>query len=284
MRPDAASVQRGQTLVDLRHVYKIYRVADTGVAALGGVNFDIVRGEFVAIVGPSGSGKSSILNLIGGLDRASAGEVVVAGGDLGRLSEDELTLYRRDQIGFVWQGTARNLVPYLTLADNVGLPLMASELAPAARRARIDRLLELVGLRDRATHLPAMLSGGEQQRGAVAVALANLPALLLADEPTAELDTAAADRVLSAFRAASDEFDSTVVMVTHDLLAAARADRTLRLLDGRIRHSPLPGRVDDEGSLMLPDEVVAALTGTDLEVEMEDGEVRIRRRREQRYG
>lgn len=284
MSPDSLAVQSGQTLVELRHVYKIYRVSDTGVAALGGVTFDVARGEFVALVGPSGSGKSSILNLVGGLDRPTAGEVVVAGRDVGRLTDDELTDYRREHIGFVWQGTARNLVPYLTLAENVGLPLLAGEQGAAERRARAAALLDLVGLADRAGHLPWMLSGGEQQRGAVAVALANMPVLLLADEPTAELDSAAADRVLATFRAASEEFDTTVIMVTHDLMAAARADRTLRLLDGRIRHQPHAGHVDDQGNLVLPDEVVAALTGTQLEVEMEDGEVRIRRRREQRYG
>jgi ABC-type lipoprotein export system ATPase subunit len=284
MSPDALAVQPGQTLVELRHVYKIYRVADTGVAALGGVTFDVARGEFVALVGPSGSGKSSILNLVGGLDRPTAGEVVVAGQDVGRLTDDELTDYRREHVGFVWQGTARNLVPYLTLAENVGLPLLAGEQGAAQRRARATALLDLVGLADRARHMPWMLSGGEQQRGAVAVALANMPVVLLADEPTAELDSEAADRVLATFRAACEEFDTTVLMVTHDLLAAARADRTLRLLDGRIRHQPHAGHVDEGGNLVLPDEVVAALTGTQLEVEMEDGEVRIRRRREQRYG
>lgn len=284
MSRGAAAVQPGQTLVELRHVYKIYRVADTGVAALGGVTFDVARGEFVALVGPSGSGKSSILNLVGGLDRPTAGEVVVAGQDVGRLADDELTDYRREHVGFVWQGTARNLVPYLTLAENVGLPLLAGEQGADQRRARAAALLDLVGLADRAGHLPWMLSGGEQQRGAVAVALANMPVVLLADEPTAELDSAAADRVLATFRAACEEFDTTVLMVTHDLLAAARADRTLRLLDGRIRHQPHAGHVDEGGNLVLPDEVVAALTGTQLEVEMEDGEVRIRRKREQRYG
>jgi len=277
-------VRVGETLIRLEHVYKVYRVADTGVAALGGVTFDVARGEFVALVGPSGSGKSSILNLVGGLDRPTAGAVEVAGRDLGRLSDDELTEYRRDRVGFVWQGTARNLVPYLTVAENVDLPLLATDRAAGDRRTRVGTLLELVGLADRARSLPWMLSGGEQQRAAVAVALANLPAVLLADEPTAELDSAAGDRVLGAFRAACADFGTTVLMVTHDLLAAARADRTLRLRDGRIRHAAQPGRVDETGNLIVPEEVVAALAGSDLEVEMTDGEVRIRKRREQRYG
>ena len=129
-----------------------------------------------------------------------------------------------------------------------------------------------------------MLSGGEQQRAAVAVALANLPSVVLADEPTAELDSVSGERVLEAFRAVCADFGTTVIMVTHDLLAAARADRTLRLLDGRIRHAAQPGRVDETGNLVVPEEVLAALAGSELEVEMSDGEVRIRKRREQRYG
>src|ERR1051325_4511587 len=231
------AVAPGDTLIRFDRVYKVYRPGDTGVAALGGVTFDIRRGEFVALVGPSGAGKSSILNLMGGLDRATAGEVRVAGRDLGRLSDLELTLYRREEVGFVWQGTARNLVPYLTLRRNVEVPLLAQRVSRKLRDIRVGELLELVRLAQRAGHLPWMLSGGEQQRGAIAVALANLPPLVMADEPTAELDSVSADRVLSAFRAACREFGTTVVMVTHDLLAAARADRTLRLLDGRIRHA-----------------------------------------------
>src|ERR1051325_9558879 len=196
------AVAPGDTLIRFDRVYKVYRTGDTGVAALGGVTFDIRRGEFVALVGPSGAGKSSILNLMGGLDRATAGEVRVAGRDLGRLSDLELTLYRREEVGFVWQGTARNLVPYLTLRRNVEVPLLAQRVSRKLRDIRVGELLELVRLAQRAGHLPWMLSGGEQQRGAIAVALANLPPLVMADEPTAELDSVSADRVLSAFRAA----------------------------------------------------------------------------------
>src|SRR5204863_4689842 len=127
--PRPSDVQRGQLLIRAEHVYKVYRVADTGVAALGGVTFDVTKGEFVAIVGPSGSGKSSILNVIGGLDRPTAGSVEIAGTDLGRLSDDELTVYRRECVGFVWQGTARNLVPYLTLKENIEIPLLATDQA-----------------------------------------------------------------------------------------------------------------------------------------------------------
>lgn len=280
----AKDVAKGQTLIRLEHVFKIYRIADTGVVALGGVDLDVSKGEFVALVGPSGSGKSSILNLVGGLDRATAGVVEIAGRDLGRLTDDDLTLYRRDEVGFVWQGTARNLVPYLTLRQNIEVPLLATEQPAWVRHRRVNELLELVGMADREGHLPWMLSGGEQQRAAVAVAIANLPSVLLADEPTAELDSAAAERVLGAFRDAVREFDVTVLMVTHDLLAAARADRTIRLRDGRIRQEPRRGRMSDEGALVLPDEAIATLAGSELEVEVSDGEVHIRRKRETRHG
>jgi ABC-type lipoprotein export system ATPase subunit len=271
-------------LIRFRHVFKIYRVADTGVVALSGVDLEIERGEFVAVVGPSGSGKSTILNMIGGLDRASAGIVEVEGHDLGQLGENDLTRYRRDNVGFVWQGTARNLVPYLTLRENVGLPLLARGEAEWTRK-RTDELLEAVGLADRARHRPGELSGGEQQRAAIAVALANLPKILLADEPTAELDTASADRVLTAFRAVNQEFGVTVVMVTHDLVAARRADRTIRLRDGRfVFQGHRIDQMDDEGRVRLPDPAVEALWGTELEAEVHDGEVRVRPRSEGRPG
>ena len=231
-RRAAELVPRGARAVPAR--LQEYRVADTGVVALGGVDFDVGEGEFLAVVGPSGSGKSTILNMIGGLDRATAGTVEVEGRDLGRLDEDELTEYRRDRIGFVWQGTARNLVPYLNVVENVRLPSTASGVKiPAARRTPRE-LLEVVGLAHRANHRPGQLSGGEQQRVAVAVALSNLPKILLADEPTAELDSESAALVLDAFESVNREFGVTIVMVTHDLLAARRAHRQLRLRDGQL--------------------------------------------------
>ncbi len=268
-------------LVRFQHVYKIYRVADTGVVALGGVNFDVHEGQFLAIVGPSGSGKSTILNLIGGLDRATAGEVLVDGRDLGRLTEDELTEYRRDRVGFVWQGTARNLVPYLSVLENVRLPSTARGMTMPGERHTARELLEVVGLADRAHHRPGQLSGGEQQRVAVAVALSNVPKILLADEPTAELDSESAGRVLEAFRSVNHEFGVTIVMVTHDLLAAKQATRQVRLRDGQLVIEGKPAEpLGADGKLRLPEDAVDALAGLDLEVEVHDGEVRIRRRGE----
>jgi len=270
-----------EALIRFRHVFKIYRVADTGVVALGGVDFDIGEGEFLAVVGPSGSGKSTILNMIGGLDRATAGTVEVEGRDLGRLGESDLTDYRRDRVGFVWQGTARNLVPYLNVLENVRLPSTASGVrVPAARRTPRE-LLDVVGLADRAKHRPGQLSGGEQQRVAVAVALSNVPKILLADEPTAELDSESAALVLDAFHSVNQEFGVTIVMVTHDLLAARRAGRQLRLRDGQLLvQGQTMEPLGTDGRARLPDEAIDALAGVDLEVEVRDGEVRIRRRGE----
>ena len=276
---DVASYQ--EALVRLRHVYKIYRIADTGVVALGGVDFEIREGEFLAVVGPSGSGKSTILNLIGGLDRATAGSVEVEGRDLGRLEEDELTTYRRDRVGFVWQGTARNLVPYLSVLENVKLPSTARGATMPGHAHAPMELLEVVGLANRAKHTPGMLSGGEQQRVAVAVALANVPKILLADEPTAELDSESAANVLDAFEGVNREFGVTIVMVTHDLVAARRARRQVRLRDGQLVIEGQPAdAIGTDGRLRLPDDAIDALAGTDLEVEIRDGEVRIRRRGE----
>jgi ABC-type lipoprotein export system ATPase subunit len=280
MSAAAEPMAAAQPLVRLERVYKVYRRGTTGVAALGGVSFDVGYEEFVAVVGPSGAGKSSILNLVGGLDQATAGTVRVAGVDLGQLADQELTRYRRTGVGFVWQGTARNLVPYLPLDSNVEIPLLAAGLPRGSRQARVREMLELVGLSHRAGHLPWMLSGGEQQRGAVAVALANLPPLILADEPTAELDSVSADRVLGAFRSARDELGTTVLMVTHDLLAAARADRVVRVIDGRVRHDAGLATVEEDGRMVLPPAALAELLmeGTEIGIEVTPGEVHLRGR------
>jgi ABC-type lipoprotein export system ATPase subunit len=268
-------------LIRFRHVFKVYRVADTGVVALGGIELEIERGEFLAVVGPSGAGKSTILNMVGGLDRASAGEVIVDGQDLGLLDDDALTRYRAGRVGFVWQGTARNLVPYLNVRDNVRLPGTVHRSAEQARRQDASDLLRLVGMSERMQHRPGMLSGGEQQRVAIAVALANTPMILLADEPTAELDSESSARVLEAFRAVNAEFGTTIVMVTHDLAAARTADRRIRVRDGRVLHEGLHvDPIGDDGRVKLPDEAVSAIGGVELEAEVVPDEVRLRRRSE----
>ena len=250
-------------LVRLRHAYKVYRVSDVGVVALAGI-----------------TSRSTILNLVGGLDRASAGVVEVEGRDLGLLGDQALTEYRAERVGFVWQGTARNLVPYLSVRDNIRLPATVRR-TQVAKKHDVDGLLELVGLNDRAKHTPGMLSGGEQQRVAIAAALSNTPSILLADEPTAELDSESAGRVLDAFRAVNREFHVTIIMVTHDLVAARRADRRIRVRDGRVLHEGVPvDPISEDGRVRLPDEAVAALGGVDLEAEVGPDEVRLRRRSE----
>jgi ABC-type lipoprotein export system ATPase subunit len=274
-RPEGADA-----LVRLRHAYKVYRVGDMGVVALAGVDLDVMPGEFLAVVGPSGAGKSTILNLVGGLDRASAGIVEVEGRDLALLEDQELTEYRAERVGFVWQGTARNLVPYLSVRENIRLPATVRR-TQVAKKHDVDGLLDLVGLHDRAKHTPSMLSGGEQQRVAIAAALSNTPAILLADEPTAELDSESAARVLDAFRAVNREFHVTIIMVTHDLVAARRADRRIRVRDGRVLHEGVPvDAVSEDGRVRLPDEAIAAIGGVDLEAEVSADEVRLRRRSE----
>jgi ABC-type lipoprotein export system ATPase subunit len=278
--PERYRPQGADAIVRLRHAYKVYRVGDVGVVALAGVDLDVLPGELLAVVGPSGAGKSTILNLVGGLDRASAGVVEVEGRDLALLSDVELTRYRAERVGFVWQGTARNLVPYLSVRDNIRLPSTIRRTHVASHHD-VDGLLELVGLTERADHTPDMLSGGEQQRVAIAAALSNTPAILLADEPTAELDSGSAERVLEAFRTVNHEFGVTIIMVTHDLVAARRAHRRVRVRDGRMLHEGIPLEpIADDGRVRLPDQAVAALGGTDLEAEVTLDEVRLRRRSE----
>jgi ABC-type lipoprotein export system ATPase subunit len=269
--------------IRLDRVYKVHRVGNVGVAALGGVSFEVARGEFAAIVGPSGAGKSTILNLIGGVDTATAGLVSVGGADLSQLDTAGLSDYRRRTVGFLWQGTTKNLIPYLTVAQNAELPLLLAGVKPAAkRRRRTTYLVELLGLAERANHRPAMLSGGEQQRAGLAVALAHEPAIVLADEPTAEIDAEAADQVVKALRAACTTLGSTVVMATHDLVAASKTDVTFRLIDGRVRGPAGRVSLDSSGRITLP-EAAASLLGpaaSELEVELEGAEVRIRRSQE----
>jgi putative ABC transport system ATP-binding protein len=270
--PDDASA-----FIRLDRVYKMYRVRDTGVAALSGVTMEIERGRFAAIVGPSGAGKSSILNLIGAIETATAGVVEVEGRDLAQLGQGEQTEYRRGTVGFLWQGATKNLVPYLTTAQNVLLPLLLGGGPAAASRQRVLDLLDFLGLADRARHLPQMLSGGEQQRLALAIALANSPAVVLADEPTAEVDRAGAERVVQALADARREFGATVIMATHDLVAAAEADVVYRLVDGRLRAHGSRGQVDGAGRLTLSHEAVRTVGTSEVEIAIEDGELRIRR-------
>ncbi|MEE6260470.1 ABC transporter ATP-binding protein [Plantactinospora sonchi] len=217
-------------VISVRQLSRAYQQGTTTVTALADVSTDFAAGRFTAIMGPSGSGKSTLLHCLAGLDRPTAGEVVLAGTALSRLSETARTRLRRDRLGFVFQ--AFNLVPILTVEENITLVerLGGHRLDHAWR----DRLVALLGLADRLRHLPAQLSGGEQQRVAVARALVHRPAVVFADEPTGSLDSRTGGAVLRFLRQAVDEFGQTVVMVTHDPAAAAQADRVLLLRDGSI--------------------------------------------------
>ena len=215
------------------NLVKIYKVADLEVVALQGLDLLVERGEFIAIVGASGSGKSTLLNVLAGLDVPSAGRAVVADHDLGAMKVVERTAYRRQVIGFVRQQTAANLLPYLSARENVEMPMLLDGTPSRTRRERARRLLELVGLGERGEHRPDRLSGGEQQRVSVAVALANEPPVLLADEPTGELDTTTSREVFDVLRAINAEFGTTIVVVTHDPLVAGQVRRTVAIRDGR---------------------------------------------------
>jgi putative ABC transport system ATP-binding protein len=216
--------------VEVRDVRRAFGSGDGRVEALRGVDLDVAPGEFVAVMGPSGSGKSTLLHLIGALDQPTTGTVRVAGQDLGALDDDRLTILRRDRIGFVFQ--TFNLLPVLTAEENVALPLEIAGASDAAARARAA--LERVGVAHRAGHRPREMSGGEQQRVALARALAIDPILLLADEPTGNLDRATGDQVLGLLRELAEARHPTIVVVTHDPRAAAMADRIVRLRDGRV--------------------------------------------------
>jgi len=215
----------------LKDVIKIYKDKDLEVIALSGLDLSVQKSEVMAIIGSSGSGKSTLLNLLGGLDQATAGRVMVDGIDMNKLTHKELCQYRRQKVGFVWQNPARNLVPYLSALENVELAMMA---AGRVDQKRARYLLHQVGLGDLLHSMPSRMSGGQQQRTAIAVALANKPSILLADEPTGALDTATAGQILNLLRELRKEMLFTVLIVTHDPRMAAAVDRSVSVRDGRI--------------------------------------------------
>lgn len=221
-----------QIVVELIDVTKTYRLGEILVEALRGVNMRASRGDIVAIMGPSGSGKSTVLNLIGALDRPTSGRVMIAGKDISKMPENKLGEIRRDSIGYIFQ--FYNLIPVLTAYENVELPMLIAGVSGEKRTTRAHELLELVGLADRAHHRPDELSGGEQQRVAVARALSKRPPLVLADEPTGDLDSKSGMQVMTILRDLAKKELSTVVMVTHDHQMASLADRILEIRDGKI--------------------------------------------------
>jgi putative ABC transport system ATP-binding protein len=221
-----------QPIVQIRDLSKVYRHGDIEVAALNNVSLDIGRSEFVALMGPSGSGKSTLLHIIAGIDRPTAGRCVVEGTEVGVLSETELAAWRKQHVGFVFQ--TFNLIPVLTAYENVEIPLLLTGLSARERRDHVEAALELVGLADRMKHLPRQLSGGQEQRVAIARALVTDPTLLVADEPTGNLDAHSAAEVLALLQTLNHAAGKTVIMVTHDPKAAACARRMVHLEKGEL--------------------------------------------------
>jgi ABC-type lipoprotein export system ATPase subunit len=245
-----------EPFIQVQNVVKIYKVENLEVVALQGLDLEVNQGEMVALVGASGSGKSTLLNILGALDQPSAGSCVVSGNDLTRLSEGQRARYRGFIVGHIWQQSGRNLLPELSAAENVALPQMLGGVGLMKRRRSARELLDLVGLGSMAGKRPSQLSGGEQQRVAIAVALANRPTLLLADEPTGELDSVTAEGIFTLLRDLNHQLGLTTLIVTHDATLAAGVNRTIAIRDGRTstetvrRDAPLASATDQASAII----------------------------------
>ena len=292
MASTPAATTAASPYIHCEDLFKIYKSEELEVVALRGLDLKVARGEMMAIVGASGSGKSTLLNILAGLDTPSAGRVNVGVRDLLTATVDDLVEYRRREVGFVWQQTSRNLITYLSAEQNVEVPLILEGRSPGQARARARYLLEAVGLSERRRQRPDQLSGGEQQRVAIAVSLANDPPLLLADEPTGELDSVTADEIFRLFRTLNETTGVTIVIVTHDRAIARRVDRVVAMRDGRtsteiVRHASFSrgqgelveefAVVDRSGRLQLPREHLDALgIGERARVELTGDHVEVR--------
>lgn len=217
-------------IVKMEHVTKIYGEGNTRVWGLDDVNLTIKKGEVVAVVGASGSGKSTLLHVMGGVDTPNAGNVIVDGKDITRLTDEEMSVFRRRKIGFVFQ--AYHLIPVLTVEENIKMPILLDHRKPD--RDYIDHIIEMLGLKDRRKYLPNQLSGGQQQRAAIARALANRPALILADEPTGALDSKNGNEVITLLQDSVKKLDQTLVLITHNIDLAREANRIVKIVDGKI--------------------------------------------------
>jgi len=269
---DVIDQQARPIFIEADNLVKIYKVADLEVVALQGLDLIVRGGEMMALVGPSGSGKSTLMNILGGLDVPSAGRIHVGEYNLLEMTRRDRVRYRRHMVGFVWQQTARNLLPYLTAMENVELPMALAGFSAHERRERARDLLERVGMGERLRHRPDHLSGGEQQRVAIAVGMANRPALLLADEPTGEVDSASAEQIFHVLRSLNEEFGVTIIIVTHDMNVATRVDRVVGMRDARtsteilrrrggdvVLHEEEYAILDRAGRLQLPEAYIDAL-------------------------
>jgi ABC-type lipoprotein export system ATPase subunit len=278
--------------IECSGLFKIYKAADLEVVALRGLELNVAAGEIIAIVGASGSGKSTLLNILAGYDAPSAGTIRVGDYDLLQMTNKEVVEYRRHEVGFIWQETSRNLFPYLTALENVELPMVISGASGSQRSERAKELLNVVGLGDRAGHKPAQLSGGEQQRVAIAVGLSNQPPLLLADEPTGELDDKTGEEVLELLNKVNQDLGTTIVIVTHDPAIATSVGRAIAIKDGKtstetIREVSFERKlggdasdteefllIDSAGSVQIPRDILDELNiGRRVRVDMKDGRV-----------
>ena len=283
-----------EDIVICENLVKIYKTKDLEVVALQGLDLNIARGELMAIIGNSGSGKSTFLNMIGGLDRPSAGKLTVDGKDLFKLSQKELVEYKRDTVGFVWQNNARNLVPYLNAVDNICLPMTFQ--SEKKRRERALELLEMVGMSHKKSSVLNQLSGGEQQRIAIAIALANNPKLLLADEPTGAVDAKTGDYIMDVMRELNKSLGLTIMIVTHDRMLSKKVNRVVAIRDGKTSSEMIMKQsyadkldsvtlfdevhdeyavLDKAGRLQIPREMLEQMgvQGNKVRVEIQDGKV-----------
>ena len=233
MATATTEIGKAAATVNVQNVRKVYHRDSQEIVVLDGINLEVPQGEFVALMGPSGSGKTTLLNLIAGIDRPTSGKVVVGGTDVGTLSEGALAKWRSQNVGFIFQ--FYNLIPVLTALENVELPLMLSHLSRKQRRERALTALKIVGLADRSQHYPKQLSGGQEQRVAIARAVVTDPKVLVADEPTGDLDAKSAEEILNLMQTLNHEFGKTIVMVTHDPRAAHRAHSEKHLEKGVLR-------------------------------------------------
>jgi len=227
-----------ETIIQVENLVKTYQLGKVSIPALRGVDFNVAKGEFLVVMGPSGSGKTTLLNLIGAIDKPTSGSVLIDGRDITTLGEGELTKLRRHKIGFIFQ--FYNLIPALTAQENVELPLLTAGISRREASKRAIELLDMVGLAPRVGHFPDELSGGEQQRIAIARALANRPNVILADEPTGDLDTKTGSEVVRILHETSKKENATVIVVTHDPMIAEKADRILEMRDGQIVREKKP--------------------------------------------
>jgi len=282
----------GSAYIECSGLFKIYKAADLEVVALRGLELTVQQGEILAIVGASGSGKSTLLNILAGYDAPSAGTIRVGDFDLLQMTNKEVVKYRRHEVGFIWQETSRNLFPYLTTLENVELPMVIAGSPKTERKKRAQELLDIVGLGDRSNHKPAELSGGEQQRVAIAVGLSNKPPLLLADEPTGELDDQTGKEVLELLNKVNQDLGTTILIVTHDPAIATSVQRAIAIKDGKtstetIREvsyeRKLNGEttnteefllIDTAGSVQIPRDVLNKLSiERKVRVDIKDGKV-----------